>query len=103
MKSHFTNVFKYVKQGIRGIALSRCAFITHHSARIQTALINIQVSKYHRDKTRTVESARKVFCYRRSISRQVRISNPCVRIENGHLTRNRSPVVKMLCEQIQLL
>jgi len=50
----------------------------HNSARIQTALINIQVSKYCRGKTRTVESARKAFYYRKSISRQVRIFDPVI-------------------------
>jgi len=48
----------------------------HSSARILTAFINIQVSKYHTGETRTVESARKAFWYRRLISLQVLIFNP---------------------------
>ena len=37
----------------------------------------VQVSKHHRSKTRTVESSRKAFYCRKSISRQVGIFNPC--------------------------
>jgi len=40
--------------------------------------MDIQVSQYHRDKTRTVESTSKAFYYRRSISPQARIFNPAI-------------------------
>ena len=39
---------------------------------------NIRVSNYHRGRTRTDESARKAFYYRKLISRQVRIFNPVI-------------------------
>jgi len=39
----------------------------HSSAKILTALINIQVSKHNRGKMRAVESARKALQFRRSI------------------------------------
>ena len=35
-------------------------------------------AKYHKGKTRTVESGRKAYYHRRSISRQVRIFNPVI-------------------------
>ena len=62
----------------------------YNSARIQTALIKIQVSKYHRGKARTVDSARKAFYYRKSISRI------CV------LDAKSIFCSKMFCEQIWL-
>jgi len=50
---------KYSSSGLAMLCL-------RNYARVQTVLVNIQVSKYHRGKTRT-------FYYRRSISRQVGI------------------------------
>jgi len=48
----------------------------HNSGRILTALINIQVSTYHRVTTRTVESARKAF-YCRKISSKFDCCKKC--------------------------
>jgi len=57
-----------------------------------TTFTNTQVSKYHRCKTRTLESARKVFHYRRSNSRQVRIFNLAIEVKTYR--RNDEKLVK---------
>jgi len=43
---------------------ARITVTIHKSANILTVLIKIQVSKYHKSETRTIEYARKAFYYR---------------------------------------